>query len=444
MASASQIQLKIDSILNVPLQSFEEDFTFIVNGEEFRTSKIISDLLSPKVCQNHLIDPTTDQFIINTHHKGNFSHILDLINFNKNDVTDDEIPFLFEVIKHLGNNSIDVTLCPRTEDIKIDNVISLICRHEKNEIFYSKVLREEIDFLSSHFFEIVDNNIDEELGRLSLSTLEKIFGNLKLKLRDEDQLIAIINELYSKESKYAVLYSYVYFSNVGENQIEEFVEIYNISDITQETWSSITQRLIHQIQNNLNNDKKSINRYKCEGKQCKKNSQGISFLYENDNRFSGIISHLRDKFKDNIDSQIVITASSVPNPSRQPRNVILYEDKTKDFFSTNESNPWLCFDFHDYSIRPTNYIIRSGSYDENSVHPKSWVIEGSNDNENWDILDDQTDCPFLNGKNRVHGFAITKDDCEDYRYIRMRLTGENWCGCFHMAIESIEFYGTLF
>lgn len=439
MSNKSKIQLKTESILDVPLQMFDNDFSFIVNGEEFKTSKIISDLISPKVCQSHLSDPTTDQFIINTHHRGNFSNIINLINFNKNSIPDDEIPFVFEIIKKLGNKSIEVSLKSSYEDITIDNVIDIIRRHEKNEIFFSKQLQEEIDFLSSHFFELTEND-EEMLNLLSLETLGVVLGNSKLKLRDEDQLISIINELYSKDSKYATLYSYVYFSNVGENIIEEFVEIYNISDITQEIWASISQRLIQQIKISLS-EQINNNRYKGKNKHDK---QGISLLYKNDSQFSGIIKYLKNKYKDNIENEISITASSIPNPARQPRNVILYEDKSKDFFSTNESNPWICFDFKDYSIRPTNYIIRSGSYDENSVHPKSWIIEGSNDNENWEILDEQVDCSCLNGKNRVHAFTITKkEENSEYRYVRMHLTGENWCGCYHMAIESIEFYGTL-
>lgn len=48
-----KIQLKTTSILNVSLQSYEKDFSFLVNGEEFKTSRIISDLLSPKICQLH-------------------------------------------------------------------------------------------------------------------------------------------------------------------------------------------------------------------------------------------------------------------------------------------------------------------------------------------------------------------------------------------------------
>ena len=40
------IKLNIESILTVPLHTYENDFTFYVNGERFATSRIIADLLS--------------------------------------------------------------------------------------------------------------------------------------------------------------------------------------------------------------------------------------------------------------------------------------------------------------------------------------------------------------------------------------------------------------
>lgn len=42
----SNNQLKASSICDVPFQSHTNDFTFIVNGKEFQTSKLQSDLLS--------------------------------------------------------------------------------------------------------------------------------------------------------------------------------------------------------------------------------------------------------------------------------------------------------------------------------------------------------------------------------------------------------------
>lgn len=81
MAEIGQIQLKISSILQVPLHLYENDFTFIVNGKKFKTNRIVSDLLSPKISRNHSTDATIDSFTINTRHRGDFSVILDLVNF---------------------------------------------------------------------------------------------------------------------------------------------------------------------------------------------------------------------------------------------------------------------------------------------------------------------------------------------------------------------------
>lgn len=54
MIDKNQIQLKYSSIASVPIQTYKQDFTFVVNGEEFVTSRLISDLLSPKISNMHL------------------------------------------------------------------------------------------------------------------------------------------------------------------------------------------------------------------------------------------------------------------------------------------------------------------------------------------------------------------------------------------------------
>ena len=94
MSDHSNIQLKASSILDAPLHIFDNDFTFIVNGQEFQTSRLVSDLISPNICRIHSTDPTSNLFIINTNHQGDFSRILQLTEFDKIDLQNDEIPFL--------------------------------------------------------------------------------------------------------------------------------------------------------------------------------------------------------------------------------------------------------------------------------------------------------------------------------------------------------------
>lgn len=41
-------------------------------------------------------------------------------------------------------------------------------------------------------------------------------------------------------------------------------------------------------------------------------------------------------------------------------------------------------------------------------HSMRCVIEGSNDNKEFEALDEQRNCPFLNGKSLVHTFNVQK------------------------------------
>lgn len=56
------IKLQTQSILQVPISSYENNFTFIVNGKEFHTSEIVADLLSPKIPKARKNDPTIREF----------------------------------------------------------------------------------------------------------------------------------------------------------------------------------------------------------------------------------------------------------------------------------------------------------------------------------------------------------------------------------------------
>ena len=103
----NSLKLQTSCIRNVPFQNYEKDFTFIVNGEEFKTSKFVSDLISPYISKIHSKDPNFNRFIINTKHRGDFSQILKLINFDQNNYPESDLPFLHEVIEILDNKFIE-------------------------------------------------------------------------------------------------------------------------------------------------------------------------------------------------------------------------------------------------------------------------------------------------------------------------------------------------
>lgn len=177
----SQIELKTSSILTVPLQTYNEDFTFIVNGTEFKTKRLIADLLSPKICQIHSNDPTIYTFAINTSQNGDFSRILNLSNFNKQSIPESELPFIIEVIEYLGNETIQLQETTAYPTITIDNIFDEILKHEKYSNFYRQRFSTEIDFISSHFFELCETK-KEDLLKLHIDTIISVLTSNELKL----------------------------------------------------------------------------------------------------------------------------------------------------------------------------------------------------------------------------------------------------------------------
>ena len=255
MNEINKIQLKSACILNMPFQVYDEDFCFIVNNEEFKTSRFISDLLSPQISKMHSMDPTFDSFTINTHYHGNFSYILDLINFQQNNIPENEFPFISEVIKILDNKYIEITEPNQPTQFTIESAIKSIQKHEKNSEFYSNRLKEEIEFISGHFYEI-ENDQKEELSKIELDTLIQIIENPKLLIKSEDQLLQIINSLYSNDKKYSILYENVCFIYVTTSIIKEFISIFDFNDMTNSMWNLLCERLEKEIDENNENRRK--------------------------------------------------------------------------------------------------------------------------------------------------------------------------------------------
>lgn len=98
MNQTNRVQLDPSSFLQVLIQNYckDKDFLFIINGKEFPTNLILSQI--------HSIDPILDTFIINTKFQSDFSRILQLYNFNPQKIPRNEMPFVTEVLQILNND----------------------------------------------------------------------------------------------------------------------------------------------------------------------------------------------------------------------------------------------------------------------------------------------------------------------------------------------------
>ena len=85
-------------------------------------------------------------------------------------------------------------------------------------------------------------------------------------------------------------------------------------------------------------------------------------------------------------------------------------------------------------------------YEQGHSHLRSWVIEGSNGEDNWTILDtvnENENISYLNGNCDTHLYQISNMKSESYRIIRLRQTGKSWSNSECLTLNLFELYGQL-
>ena len=164
------------------------------------------------------------------------------------------------------------------------------------------------------------------------------------------------------------------------------------------------------------------------------------------NRFGGIINHLTKKFSGNVSEKGVckITSSSVFD-KYLPKNVVDYDNQNQRhvFSSLIEQDSWIKFDFVGRVVHPNAYSIRTTIHKRGDVHLKNWVIEGSNNDKSWKVLDSRKDESSFINPSSENTFNISMLDNEYYRYIRLRQNGPNFKGTGQLVMSKFELFGTI-
>jgi lysophospholipase L1-like esterase len=90
-------------------------------------------------------------------------------------------------------------------------------------------------------------------------------------------------------------------------------------------------------------------------------------------------------------------------------------------------------------LKSTAYSLTTGESDENNT-PKSWVLSGSNDGENWVDLDRQTNIRFLSHETRFFTFTFANINVlTGYTYFRLLINENN--GGDNLSINEWQMFG---
>lgn len=185
-------------------------------------------------------------------------------------------------------------------------------------------------------------------------------------------------------------------------------------------------------------------------------AQPKQFVFGGRNPLDGVIAYLKRKYGQDVvrRGMVVVTASSVLDNTDacRPENTIDF-GRRAGFTSKNERNSWICYDFGYRRVIPTSYSLRSIDAPPGSCHLKSWVLEGSNDGNDWTEIDNTDKRPyrakdklalkngFLNRNLAAANFPVLDFRGEAFKFFRLRQTSWNWAGNNTLALDSFELYG---
>ena len=285
---------------------------------------------------------------------------------------------------------------------------------ENTEIYNkNKQLEERISTLENQFEEKtrINNEISQKYSELE--TKMKRITTRKEELEKEN------TEIYNKNK-----------------QLEERIENINRENERLKKDNTIIKKNNSELQN-------KIQEYEIKQKEYIQHKSFLKIDTPTTNQFGGIFKYFQTH--NNINDELKITASS---SCGYKINDILKYDNIRSFFQTyDKPNSWICFEFKKHQIIPFSYIIRTID-DEDNYHLKSWVVEVSNDKQEWLTIDEHQNDSSLKGTSRIHLFKISKHfDNDSFKYIRIRQTGPNWYNeddrSHYLLIGCIDIYGTL-
>jgi hypothetical protein len=174
---------------------------------------------------------------------------------------------------------------------------------------------------------------------------------------------------------------------------------------------------------------------------------GFSIVpFDEESPLNGIIRYLQESSEGSVYAQGLVDVTASPadrtanNGNNFAENVV--DLGTDSCFTTGVSPiQWICLEFKRHHVKVSHYSIRTFDGQPGEAHLKSWIVDGSQDGQNWIDLDERRDNDQLNCSNAVASFEVTRSAL--CRFIRIRQAGVNHSGNHRIALSAFELFGSI-
>jgi hypothetical protein len=403
----SRISLSAGGLGNIPQRPNRNDFAFLVGNLRYSCPSYVADFLSPRIARFHGLDLTIAEYSIETPDSDHlFPLFLSLGHGETIDVNSGSEPFFVALSRELENDEIlGLVIRNPAEDLTLSNAI-----HQFSLLqLAGRATDDAIDFIASHFCDFSAG----DLSSLSYLDLQRILSHPALKLSTEDHLCRFIATRSAADPGFFGLFEFVRFEYISVEALQAFVHVVSgdLSLLNRSVWNSCARR----------GNERSLFAWDSP------RFVGIDCPADEKSPLDGIIAYLTRCCQGNVHAQGIVNVTGKESYNDTPLNAAQNAaDLNADsfFYSKDQKDQYLCYDFRNNAVKPTHYSIRS-RYNGNDMdlYPKSWVIEGSDDGQEWIELDRRQNNQDLNSRNAVKMFPIAR--AKECRQIRLRQTGPN-------------------
>lgn len=416
----SQISLSLQGVALYSKIPHENDFVFIVGHHKYRCSRILAAFISRRVSQMLMADSMTSCLKLDVQDSNyEFKQVIKLIHGNEINVCESNKKYLYEIADLLDNTEMTEQL----NKVRLSKLhVRTVIEETLKKIDQDNNIDQEIDFIASHLPKFNQS----EFEKFDVPILQKIFTSSSLLIDDENSLFKLIMHIIKKKSSDArVLLKCILFDHLSTTKLIEFAKEIDYNEITGGMFHSLANCLFDQ------------SKFKTKPSLIRRISNEDTFKY-NGEAFDGIFAGLNRLWKQNVFEKgiIKLTTSDGSSPYRIADNT--WSDS---WYSRSMPNSWVQFDFIDHAVSLSNYSLKTFIGGPNSGHLKTWVVEGSNDEKNWEEIDRRAGNSDLNDRNRFNTYDTSNKHF--YRYIRLMQTGKNHRGTDFLFLNNIELFGIL-
>lgn len=480
--SIQKVQIKHKSSINTFLQLLNDEDTEM-NNEEFTDLLKLSEHFKVEILKNAL------KKYLQSHSK-DIDFILSLKIEDENNIKENNIKEILtediseEMEECLQTNINECLKNDKINQISVSSIYRIIERSCKEQIsndllcrFIIKSIKErhalfhfvEVEKLSEEVFEeliksyskfnTLENNKTYYFDFLpnQLNYIYNLKSKQKLLERQIQELEQtkenIIRENKQKDEKFEEIKKK---KELQEKQIQELQQtnenIKKTNKQKEEEMKKINEQLetrhkeeIRQKDENIDKIEKEKVKITKENDQLKQiiktKEEEIQQLNENQKSINGpftgkIIEHLTKEAGGNVHDKGVVKVTAASEYYGHYAKYAVDIHNNSDYFASDDS--FLKYDFIKRKVHPTSYLITT----HNCHNPRNWVIEGSNNDNNWIILDTRQNETCLTGEWVTCMFDIKSHD-KSYRYLRIRRTGKNSDNSYLLCFSSLDFIGTL-